>query len=265
MDRMIVTVFDNESKAYEGVQALGQLDFEGSISIHAGAVIKKNTYGKVTIMETAGDFPVHTVGGTALGSLIGILGGPIGFGIGTATGTLVGGLLDIDRAGVNGDFLSEVSATLTPGKWAVVADLSEEWVTPLDTRMEALGGTVFRIARWSFEDDQDRRAVATLKEDIAQMKAEIAQSRAENKAKLQAKLDGLEKKLQAKLDNAKLKSEQRKKEAQAKVQALKEKASKAKGDVKEKIEKRIYEIKESDYLASKEFDEWFERYRGLVG
>jgi uncharacterized membrane protein len=264
MDRMIVTVFDNESKAYEGVKALGQLDFEGSISLHAGAVIKKNTDGKVTIVETAGDFPVHTVGGTALGSLIGVLGGPIGFAIGATTGTLVGGLLDLDRAGVNGDFLSEVSSTLTPGKWAVVADVSEEWVTPLDTMMEALGGTVFRIARWSFEDDQDRRAAATLNADIAEIKAEIAVSRAEDKAKLQAKLDALEKKLQGKLDNVKLKSEQRKKEAQAKVQALKEKASKAKGDVKAKIEKRINEIKESDYLATKEYDEWFARYRGLA-
>jgi uncharacterized membrane protein len=264
MDRMIVTVFDNESKAYEGVKALGMLDFVGSISLHAGAVIKKNTDGKVTIVETVGDIPVHTVGGTALGSLIGILGGPIGFAIGATTGTMVGSIADLNHAGVNVDFLNEASAKLTPGKWAVVADVSEEEVTPLDTKMEALGGTVFRASRWFIEDEQDQKYVAMLKGEIAEMKAEIAVSKAEDKAKLQAKLDALEKKLQTKLDNAKMKAEQRKKEAQAKVQALKEKASKAKGDVKAKIEKRIAEIKESDYLATKEFDEWFARYRGYV-
>jgi hypothetical protein len=35
MDRMLVVVFDNESKAYEGKQALLQLDNEGSISVYA--------------------------------------------------------------------------------------------------------------------------------------------------------------------------------------------------------------------------------------
>ena len=48
------------------------------------------------------------------------------------------------RAGVNAEFLDDVSAKLTPGKWAVVSEISEEWVTPVDTRMEALGGIVFR-------------------------------------------------------------------------------------------------------------------------
>ena len=42
MERMLVVVFDNESKAYEGSRALKQLDTEGSITIHAESVIKKN-------------------------------------------------------------------------------------------------------------------------------------------------------------------------------------------------------------------------------
>ena len=46
--------------------------------------------------------------------------------------------------------MDEVSQNLTPGKVAVVADADEEWVTPLDTRMEALGGIVFRRARGEF-------------------------------------------------------------------------------------------------------------------
>lgn len=34
MDRMLVVVFDNETKAYEGKKALLQLDNEGSISVY---------------------------------------------------------------------------------------------------------------------------------------------------------------------------------------------------------------------------------------
>ena len=34
MDRMLVVVFGNETKAYEGKKALLQLDNEGSISVY---------------------------------------------------------------------------------------------------------------------------------------------------------------------------------------------------------------------------------------
>lgn len=35
MDRMLVVVFDNESKAYEGSRSLQQLDGDGSIAVYA--------------------------------------------------------------------------------------------------------------------------------------------------------------------------------------------------------------------------------------
>ena len=81
MEKMMVVVFDDELKAYEGSRALKQLDAEGSITIHAGSVIQKNADGTVSVKQAEDDFPIRTIGGTALGSLIGLLGGPIGFGI----------------------------------------------------------------------------------------------------------------------------------------------------------------------------------------
>ena len=35
MEKMLVAVFDNESKAYEGSRALAQLDADGNIAVHA--------------------------------------------------------------------------------------------------------------------------------------------------------------------------------------------------------------------------------------
>jgi hypothetical protein len=66
----------------------------------------------------------------------------------------------------------------------VIAGISEEWVTPVDTRMEALGGIVFRTARKTVEHDQRAQDVATLRAEIAQLKAEHATARADRKAKL---------------------------------------------------------------------------------
>jgi uncharacterized membrane protein len=243
MEKMLVVVFDNEAKAYEGARSLNQLDTEGSITIHAEGVIKKNADGTVSVLRTDDEFPIRTVGGTAIGSLIGALGGPVGFGIGALAGSFAGMLGDLHAAGVNTDFGADVAAALTPGKCAVVADISEEWVTPADSRMEAVGGVVFRTPKTTVEDDQRARDVAELKEEIAQLKAEHAQARAERKAKLQAKIDNLNTKLQTKLEQTRQRSEQIKAETEAKVQALQQKAAKAQGEAKKALDARITQIR----------------------
>jgi uncharacterized membrane protein len=257
MERMLVVVFDTEKKAYEGTYALNNLDQEGSITIHAECVISKSPNGKVEVKEAGGDFPIRTVGGTAIGSLIGLLGGPIGVGVGALAGTMAGSLADLFVAGVHSDFVGEVSQILTPGKYAVVTDISEEWVTPVDTRMEALGGYVFRTTRQNFEDDQTARDVAEFRADIEQMKAEHARAKAERKAKLQAKIDELNRTLQAKLNQARQRSEQVKSETQAKVQSLQKKAAKAQGDAKATIDARIVSLK-------KQYDQSIARVKSQV-
>ena len=76
MEKMLVVVFDSELKAYEAARSLNQLDAEGSITIYAEAIIKKNPDATVAVLRDDDDFPVRTIGGTAIGSLIGLLGGP---------------------------------------------------------------------------------------------------------------------------------------------------------------------------------------------
>jgi uncharacterized membrane protein len=259
MERMLAVIFGDETKTYEGSRALNELDLEGSISVYAEAVIRKNPDGTVTMKQAGDDFPIRTVGGTAIGSLIGLLGGPIGFGLGAGVGTIVGALADVHRSGVNEDFLAEVSALLRPGKWAIVADIDEEWVTPVDGRMEPLGGTVFRAAREDVEDSQRFRDVAALRADIAQFKAEQAHARADEKAKLQAKIDKLQQKLQAKLQEAKQRSQQQRKEAEAKIEALEKKAAKAKGEAKAALEARIVSIRK-ELTRSEANVNWLEEF-----
>jgi uncharacterized membrane protein len=257
MEKMIVAVFDSEAKTYQGSRALNELDAEGSITIHAEWIIKKDAKGTTSVMQADGDFPVRTIGGTAIGSLIGLLGGPVELGVGAMAGALAGSIGDLYVAGVNADFLDDVSAALTPGKCALVADVSEELVTPLDSRIEAVGGVVFRSPLAAVEDDQRARDVADLKGEIAELKAENAEARADRKAKLQATIDRLNAKLQEKLDQAKQRSAQLKAEADAKVQALQKRAAKAQGDAKEAIDARITEIRA-------EYEERSKRLKGLA-
>ena len=254
MERIICVVFNNGTRAYDGSKALNELDAEGTISIHAKAVVVKKANGKTEIKDKGDEFPIRAIRGTAIGALIGLLGGPVGIGIGALTGSFAGSVFDLGWAGVNAEFLDDVLKKLRPGKWAVVADISEERETPLDTRMTALHGTVFRISRREYIQEQDARDVASMKSDIALLKEELAKSRAEHKAKIQMKIDGLNKKLIVKQKKAKQRSERRKKEGKTKINALEKKASKAKGKAKKMIEARIAEIKEEQKMDFKNVD-----------
>jgi len=71
MDRMLVVVFDNESKAYEAQRALLELDGEGSVSVYSYAVLMKNPDGTATIKNTNDTGPLGTLAATSLGALIG--------------------------------------------------------------------------------------------------------------------------------------------------------------------------------------------------
>lgn len=227
MDRVLVVVFDSETKAYEGKKALSQLDAEGSISVYAYAVLHKNADGTTTL--TKDDYgPIGTLLGTAFGSLIGLLGGPVGFGIGLATGAVVGGAVDLNSARIGEDFLADVNKALTPNEFALVAEIEEDWTTPVDTRMEAIGGTVFRRSLSDVKHTIHEENTNAMKADLAQMKAEQAQTSADRKAKLQEKINKLDTKIQQQLQKDKDKREAAEREAQAKVQVLKAKAAAAK-------------------------------------
>src|SRR5262245_5249256 len=140
MDRMLVVVFDNETKVYEGKKALMQLDEEGSVTVYGYSVLVKQADGRVSVRDGHDVGAIGTLAGTSLGSLIGLLGGPTGVAIGAAVGLTGGSLFDVHNARVGTDYLDDVSSAIAPNKGALVAQVDEEWTTPVDTRMEQLGG-----------------------------------------------------------------------------------------------------------------------------
>ena len=230
MDRMLVVVFDNETEAYEGKKALLQLDGEGSISVYAYAVLAKHADGTATVKQGDDSGPVGTLLGTSFGSLIGLLGGPVGLAIGAVSGLAVGGAADLNNARIGEDFIDDVTKTLLPNRVAVVAEIDEDWTTPVDTRMEAIGGSVFRRTLSDVKQTIHEENVAAMKADLAQMKAEHAKAHVDRKAKLQEKINQLDSKIQAQLQKAKDRRETLEREAQAKVQVLKAKAAAAKAN-----------------------------------
>lgn len=233
MERMLVVVFDNEKKAYEGKSALRQLDMEGSITTYAGAVVTKHADGTVSVKQFDDFGPLGTVTGTAIGSLIGLLGGPAGIVIGGMSGLTVGALYDLDNALVGEDFVDDVLRSLTPNKVAILAEVEEEWTTPVDARMEALGGIVFRRSLLEVRKAARDEEIAVMKDDLAKLKEEMRNADASRKAKLKEKSE----QLQAKIDAVQKKAIDRRAQfearAKAKLEILKKNAAAAGRAIKE--------------------------------
>jgi len=243
MDKMLAVVFNDEKTAYEGARALSDLNTEGSITVDAVAVVTKNADGSMSTRKVDGDFPIRTLAGTALGSVIGVLGGAAGLAAGSAIGAFAGLIGDLYASGIEAGFLADVSTTLAPGKYALLAEIDEDRVTPVDTRMEALGGIVHRTPKETVEEDHWSREVATARAQLAQLKAEQAQARADRKAKLQAQIDLVSRRIDEKIERAKVRSQQIALDIEAKLKALQQKADKEKGDSKAALEARIVKLR----------------------
>jgi uncharacterized membrane protein len=243
MDKVLVVIFDNESKAYEGSKTLQDLQNEGSINLYAKAVIARDSNGMVTVKQQGDMGPVGTAVGLLTGSLIGLLGGPAGMIVGGAVGMYGGLIYDVAELGVGQDFLDEVGKSLLPGKTAVVAEVWEEWTQPVNTRMEALGGIVYRRTRGEALDEIIEKDIEATQADLAELEAEYERETGEVKAEVQARIDATKAQLQAKQEGIQARLEASQKETEAKIKSLQEQAAKARGERKAKLEKRTAELK----------------------
>ena len=247
MDKLVAVVFGDEKAAYAGVRAFAEMNAEGSVDVTQVCVIKKEPNGTISTKEVD-DFPIRTLAGTALGSVAGVLAGPAGLAVGASGGAFAGMIGDLYNVGVDEDFISDVGIALTPGKCAVIAEVEEEWVTPLDTRMESLGGVVYRALKADVREDQRKREIASAKAELEQLKVEQAKAQADRKAKLQAQIEKINKRIDAKLARSQEQAQQAKRQLDARVKALQDKAEKQKGAAKAAVEARITKLR-NDYQS----------------
>ena len=246
VSKFIVVVFPGEAQAYQGTRALKELHDEGSLTLYGVAVVAKDARGSIETKEAADSGPLGTAVGALVGGFIGTLGGPVGVFAGAAGGALIGSLHDLFNLGVGEDFLQQVSTELTPGKTAVIAEVAEYWTVPLDTRMDALGGTVLRTWRADFEDEQIEKEIAAGRVEFEQLKAEYTQAKDEAKAKLKARMDRAKADLDKAEARASAKLDALEKETKAKIAALEKQLSDARDDAKQEISRRIDALR-TDY------------------
>jgi uncharacterized membrane protein len=225
MDRMLVIVFNDEDRAVKGKTALMQLQEQGNVNVYGYAVVAENADGSATVKQADNKGPLGSLFGMSFGALIGALFGPAGFVLGSAAGLGSGAAVDFTNLGVGQDYLDDVAKALTPGKVALVAEVDEEWTAPVDSSMEALGGVVLRRALADVQKQVREENIAAMKADVAQFKAEQAQTQADRKAKLQEKINQLESRIQAQMQKLQERSAVSQKKAQARATVMEQKAA----------------------------------------
>ena len=193
MNKTLVAIFDSEDAAFNGLTALKELHRNGDITLYDTAVISKSMIGDTRILKAPEDAPTGTFLGMFVGALVGVLGGPIGLAVGAATGTLVGVTADLIRDSVDYGFVDQVREAMTPGSVAVVADVEETWVTPVDLTISERGGIVLRRLRHEVVEDQLAREHAEFEEELKELKKDLATAKDEAKANIQARIVSVEK------------------------------------------------------------------------
>ena len=173
MHRMLVVIFNGKTAAYEGKRRLLQLDADHRIRLNAYALIEKRADGNVAVREEDA-WPRALLIGTAVGSLIGMLRGPIGVLAGAMAGFAPGGIVDLAAVKLGEDFVDEISRHLAPGSFAVVAEIQEGDTNPVDTCMEAIGGTPFRRSLLQLKQTVHDRRSAAMKAELNQVGPEHA-------------------------------------------------------------------------------------------
>lgn len=225
MDRILVVIFSDASKAFEARDALKGFHREDVITLYSYAIITKKPDGTCVVNEEDDRAGLKTALGSSIGALIGLLGGPPGFALGTVVGFLGGVTAYLDTARVTADFVDEVSKELTPGKFALVAEIEEDWTRWVDLRMEELSGVVYRYVPADVKHAAHEEELAAMKADLAVLKAEHGEARAERRVKLYERINQLETKIQQHLEKEKKRREESEDRAKAKAAMLKAKAS----------------------------------------
>ena len=195
-NNLIVVTFGDDSKAYDAITNLNQLDAQGQLDVVAATVVTRGADGQVSVKDQVGDVPVEGMaGGGLVGLLIGVLGGPLGVLIGGATGVMVGSLFDVADADETDSVLAEVSKTIQVGRTALLAQVDEQSPEVVDTAMARLSGTVIRRGIYEVEGE-----IAAAQEAQRQAKREarkqLREARHEqNREQVHAKVEELKAKL----------------------------------------------------------------------
>ena len=153
MRNYVAVVFGSSAKAYQGLHAFWEMDTEGVVTVHGSAVVHRGLLGHLHVDTKETQPGLATAVGIGVGAVLGMFAGPGGMLVGAATGAGLGAIADLGRADTGQQALDETAFVLPAGHAAVLVDVSEDDYEPVNARMRAIGGTLYRREKSAVRND----------------------------------------------------------------------------------------------------------------
>ncbi len=170
MRSILLVTFREARAAHHAMSGLRQLDADGTIAVRTGALLERQSDGRLRVSEDADNVGLTaTTSGGLVGALLGALSGPVGVLLGGAAGAAAGAVSDGDEAAASELLLTTIASRVPPGATAVVADVDEPAPDILDALAARLGGALTRRSRSEVEaklkaaEDPERKRRERLK------------------------------------------------------------------------------------------------------
>lgn len=166
MESILAAIFDVESEGYQAITMLSRKPLSDSYGILQMSLVKR--VGKTIIECDSFQSGAHTTDDThrggVIGSLLGVLGGPIGVILLGSTGALAGSVIDARDAKESDSLLEKVAQKLDEHRLALIALVTEENESELDTVLGQFKTDVLRF---------DAAAVAEEVEEAEKLEKEM--------------------------------------------------------------------------------------------
>lgn len=166
MESILAAIFDVESEGYQAITMLRRKPLSDNYGILQMSLVKR--VGKTIVECDSFQSGVQTTDDThrggVIGSLLGVLGGPIGVILLGSTGALAGSVIDARDAKESDSLLEKVAQKLDEHRLALIALVTEENESELDTVLGQFKTDVLRF---------DAAAVAEEVEEAEKLEKEM--------------------------------------------------------------------------------------------
>lgn len=254
---MLVAVFDDESGAQKGSRTLQDLDSAGRIDVFSIDVIQRDEHGRLAAQGSAAPGALGRAVRRFTHSVSVAFGEPDMAETICGPETPAGRPYDVAHVGVGDDFLADVAWQLRFGASAVVAELWEQWVMPVNAHLEAIGvRAILRRPRENVAVRHIAREASALGTQLSDLEQRRARSSGADD-RLGEKLRAVEEALRAAQVRATTALADARAEHEAKTAAVRKKLAAAQGTVKVCLQARLSERRAELRLHSREFRLFF--------
>jgi uncharacterized membrane protein len=158
MSRIVVIGFDTEEDARAALKTLRGVEKEGGIKFEDTAVVSMDAEGKVHVKnEASAATEVGAVVGGIMGGMLFVVVPVAGIALGAAAGAGIGAAMG---TGIDGKFVDEIKAELTPGTSALFLQIQEANADMAIASLRKYHGRVIQTSLAEDTEESLRRALS---------------------------------------------------------------------------------------------------------